>query len=50
MIWENMDSTLETLAPELDWVLFKGETKWRAKDMAGKRRDKERLRGTGRAG
>ena len=47
MIWVNMDSTLETLVPELDWVLFTGGTKWRAKDMAGERRDNE---GTGRAG
>jgi hypothetical protein len=46
MIWVNIDSTLETLAPELCWVLFTGEMRWRAKDMAGERRDK--LRGTGR--
>ncbi len=37
-----MDSTLETLAPELGWVLFKGEMRWRAKDMAGEKRDKRR--------
>jgi hypothetical protein len=43
MIWVNMDSTLETLAPELGWVLFTGEMRWRAKDMAGERRDKERV-------
>jgi hypothetical protein len=40
MIWVNMASTLETLAPELDWVLFTGEIKWRAKDMAGEWKDK----------
>ena len=46
MIWVNMDSTLVTLAPELGWELFTGEMRWRAKDMAGERRDK--LRETGR--
>lgn len=34
-----MDSILETLAPELGWELFMGEMRWRAKDMAGERRD-----------
>jgi hypothetical protein len=40
MIWVNMDSTLETLAPELGWELFRGEMRWRAKDMAGKKGNK----------
>lgn len=30
MIWVNMDSILETLAPELGWELFMGEMRWRA--------------------
>jgi hypothetical protein len=38
MIWVNMDSTLETLAPEVGWVI-KGEAIWREKDMSGEKRD-----------
>lgn len=37
-IWENMDSTLETLAPGVGWGP-RGETRWREKDMGGERRD-----------